>query len=45
MSGTERRDGTRIAKLSLIWAQEKHQLVFVMIALAFGTVLYLTILK
>lgn len=34
-----------MAKLSLIWAQEKQQLALLMVTLLFGTVLYLTVLQ
>ncbi len=32
-----------MAKLSLIWAQEKQQLALLMLTLAVGTVLYFTL--
>ena len=32
-----------MARLSLIWAQEKQQLPLLLTTLAFGTVLYLTL--
>jgi hypothetical protein len=45
MFGFQRGELRQTRKLSLIWAQKKEQLAFVLIALVFGTVLYLTILQ
>ena len=45
MFGFQGGQHTNMAKLSLIWAQEKQQLAFVVVALLVGTVLYLTILQ
>ena len=45
MFGFKRGERSELGRLSLLWGQNKEQLAFLMIALLFGTVLYLTILQ